>query len=203
VDEAVQLLGVSVIQSLALATPLYSSFEQKKCPGFPLEQVWEHSAQVASLGRKLYRQHMDDPQLAEQAFAAGILHDLGKLILADSLGAEYSEVLKEARATGSPLYLVEQKKLHTTHAEVGAYLLAIWGLPIPLVEAVACHHQPRRCGTRELCLAGVVHLANALQHSQAIHPEMIPSPVDTDYLKQVGLDQQFKIWRAELLGRAA
>ena len=198
VDEAVQLLGVSIIQSLALATPLYSSFDQKKCPGFPLEQIWDHSAQVATLGRKLFRQHMDDPQLAEQAFAAGILHDLGKLILADSLGAEYSAVLKESRATNTPLYLVEQKNLHTTHAEVGAYLLAIWGLPIPLVEAVACHHFPHRCGTKEICLSGIIHIANALQHTQPGHPDMVPSLPDDGYLKQIHLDEHFEMWKQEL-----
>ena len=198
VDEAVQLLGVSIIQSLALATPLYSSFDQQKCPGFPLEQIWDHSAQVGSLGRKLFRQYMDDPQLAEQAFAAGILHDLGKLILADSLGAEYGEVLKESGETKTPLHLVEQNKLHTTHAEVGAYLLAIWGLPIPLVEAVACHHQPHRCGTKEVCLSGIVHIADALQHTQPGHPDMTPTPPNADYLKQIHLDEHFEMWRQEL-----
>ncbi len=198
VDDAVQLLGVSIIQSLALATPLYSSFDQKKCPGFPLEQIWEHSAQVAALGRRLYRQHMDDPQLAEQAFAAGILHDVGKLILADSLGAEYRAVLKESHATKTPLHLVEQLRLHTTHAEVGAYLLAIWGLPIPLVETVACHHDPQRCGTREICLSGIIHVANALQYSQSSNPEMVATPVDMDYLKGIHLDEHFEMWRQQL-----
>lgn len=81
---------------------------------------------------------------------------------------------------------------------MGAYLLALWGLPLPLVEAVACHHHPQRCGMTELCLAGVVHIANALQHAQSAHPEMAASPVDADYLKQIGLEQQFEIWRAEL-----
>ena len=198
VDEAVQLLGVSIIQSLALATPLYSSFDQKKCPGFPLEQIWEHSAQVAALGRKHFRQHMDDPQLAEQAFAAGILHDLGKLILADSLGLEYSEVLKESCATKTPLYQVEQKILHTTLAEVGAYLLAIWGLPIPLIEAVACHHEPNRSGTREICLSGIIHIANALQHTQTTRAETVSTPANIDYLKQIHLDEHFEMWRQDL-----
>lgn len=199
VDEAVQLLGVSIIQSLALATPLFSSFNQKKCPSFPLEQIWNHSAKVASLGRGLYRRHMDDPHLAEQAFAAGILHDVGKLILADSLGAEYDAVLKQSRATKTPLYLVEQEKLHTTHAEVGAYLLAIWGLPIPLVETVACHHHPQRCATKDISLAGIIHISNALQHSLAENSNIVPSQVDADYLKQIHLEEQYEMWRQQLV----
>ena len=142
---------------------------------------------------------MDDPQLAEQAFAAGVMHDIGKLILADSLGAEYDAVLKESVATKTPLHVVEQNRLQTTHAEVGAYLLALWGLPIPLIEAVANHHQPQRVGTKEISLPGIIHIADALQHTQPGHPDLIATPPDADYLKQVHLDEHFEMWRQELV----
>ena len=201
VDEAVQLLGVNVIQSLAMAVPIFSSYNRRKCPNFPIEQIWDHSAQTGAIGRRIFHHHLADSHLAEQAFCAGILHDIGKIILADGLPEEYAAVLQESRETNRPLFEVERKYFHATHAEVGAYLLALWGLPVPLVEAVACHHHPRRCGTPELCLAGVVHIANALQHSQAIHPEIVASQVDTDYLKHVQLEPQYDLWRAELLGR--
>ena len=203
VDEAVQLLGVNVIQSLAMAVPIFSSYNRRKCPNFPVDQIWDHSAQTGAIGRRIFHHHLGDSHLAEQAFCAGILHDIGKIILADGLPEEYAAVLQESRETNRPLFEVERKYFYATHAEVGAYLLALWGLPVPLVEAVACHHHPRRCGTRELCLAGVVHIANALQHSQAIHPEIVASQVDTDYLKHVQLESQYELWRAELLGRNA
>ncbi len=199
VAEAVQVLGINLIQSLALAVPLFAAFDRAKLPGFPIEQLWNHSAQTGAVGRQIFNQFLRDPQLAELAFTAGILHDIGKLILADGLPKEYAAVLAESRNTKTPLFLVEQEHFQTTHAEVGAYLLALWGLPIPLVEAVACHHEPGRCGNRELCLAGGVHIANALQHAQAAHPEMIASPVNTDYLQHVDLAAQFEIWRAELV----
>lgn len=195
VEEAVQLLGVTVIQSLAMAVPIFASFRRDRCPGFPLDQVWEHSIQTAVLGRQIAGEHSLDPHLAEQAFCAGVLHDLGKIILADGLPAEYSAVLKESRDTATPLIEVERKHFNATHAEVGAYLLALWGLPIPLVEAVANHHFPRRCGTDEFCLAGVVHVANVLQHADTAHTEMVTSPVDTDYLHHLGLEKQFELWR--------
>lgn len=202
VAEAVQLLGVNVIQSLAMAVPIFSSFNRSKCPNFPIDQVWAHSAQTGALGRQIFGEHLDDSHFAEQAFCAGVLHDLGKIILADGLPEAYSAVLLESRTTGKPLAEVERKHFQATHAEVGAYLLALWGLPMPLIEAVANHHNPRRCGTGELCLAGIVHITNALQHSQAIHPELVGSPVDPAYLKQVGLEQQFDVWRNELLGKS-
>ena len=201
VSEAVQLLGVGIIQSLAMAVPIFSSFYPNKCPHFPIEQIWDHSIQTGVIARLIVIEQLHDLNLAEQAFCAGVLHDIGKIILADGLPEEYSAVLKESHDTRTPLFEVERKHFQATHAEVGAYLLALWGLPIPLVEAVACHHHPHHCGTPELCLAGVVHLANALQHSQAIHPEIVASPVDAAYLKHVKLEKQFETWRTELLGR--
>jgi len=198
VAEAVQMLGVGVIQSLAMAVPLFTSFDRKKCPSFHIEQVWEHSAEVAAIARKIYHEHLDDSHRAEQAFAAGIMHDIGKLILADKMPEQYEAILVESKTKNEELFKVERRALNATHAEVGAYLLALWGLPLPLIEAVACHHAPHRCGGGTLCLSGVVHIADALQHSQGLHPELVPNHVDAEYLKQTGLDEHYNQWLEQL-----
>ena len=203
VEEAVQMLGIGVIQSLAMAVPLFTAFDRKKCPGFHIDQVWEHSAETAAIARRIYNDHLDDSHRAEQAFAAGIMHDIGKLILAEKMPEQYEAILAESKAKHEELFKVERRVLNCTHAEVGAYLLALWGLPVPLVEAVACHHTPRRCCSTTLCLAGVIHIADALQHSQELHPELVPSPVDTEYLKQTGLDTHYEQWRAGLKNKSA
>ena len=201
VSEAVQLLGIGVIQSLAMAVPLFTSFDRKRCPGFHIDQVWEHSAEVASIARRIYNEHLDDSHRAEQAFAAGIMHDIGKLILAEKMPEQYEAIIAESKATNTELHKIERKHLGATHAEVGAYLLALWGLPVPLIEAIASHHAPCRCGTGTLCLAGVVHIADALQHSQGLHPELTPNPVDAEYLKLTGLDAHYETWRRNLKER--
>ena len=193
VAEAVQLLGVSVIQSLAMAVPIFSSFSRTKCPGFHIDQVWEHSLQTGLIARRIYTQHLADSLLGEQAFCAGILHDVGKVILADGLPEKYTAALKEAEATRQPIAKIEYDLFQATHADVGGYLLALWGLPIPLVEAVANHHNPRRCGLDELSLAGVVHIADALQYP----PETEAPRLDTDYLQLIALDRQYETWRVE------
>jgi len=193
VAEAVQLLGVSVIQSLALAVPIFSAFSRNKCPAFHIDQAWEHSLQTGLIARRIYSQHLTDSLMGEQAFCAGILHDVGKVILAEGLPEKYAVALQQSEATRHSIGKIEYDLFQATHADVGGYLLALWGLPIPLVEAVANHHNPRRCGMDELSLAGVVHIADALQYP----PEMESPRLDTDYLQLIGLDRQYEAWRIE------
>jgi putative nucleotidyltransferase with HDIG domain len=195
VTEAVQILGAGTLQALALAVPLFSAFDRRKCPSFPIEQVWDHSAQTGALARQIASSHLGDAQLAEQAFAAGVLHDIGKLILADGMPDQYAAILATARAKSRPLFQVEREVLRATHADIGAYLLAVWGLPFPLVEAVAYHHEPRRLQTATFDLTGIVHVANCLQREQSNHPDIVPSPLGMEYLNAVGVAQHLDEWR--------
>ena len=203
VAEAVQILGVGTLQALALAVPLFSAFDRHKCPSFPIEQVWDHSAQTGALARRIASSHLGDAQLAEQAFAAGVLHDVGKLILADGMPDQYAAILAAARAESRPLFQVERQVLRVTHADIGAYLLALWSLPFPLVEAVAYHHQPRRLQAATFDLTGIVHVANCLQREQSNHPDIVPSPLDMEYLNAVGVAQHLDEWREDFRAHGA
>jgi len=197
VTEAVQILGAGTIQSLALAVPLFTAFDPQKCPSFPLEQVWDHSAETGVLARKLASSHFGDSRLGEQAFAAGLLHDVGKIILADGLPDQYTAILSDARAQAKPLFEMERKALRVTHADLGAYLLALWSLPFPLVEAVAYHHEPRRLQSATFDLAGVVHVADWLHRQQSDHPDIPPAPLDMEYLNAVGVAKHLDEWRED------
>lgn len=204
VTEAVQLLGVGIIQALALAVPLFSAFDRKKCPQFSIDQVWEHSAETAAISRKISARHLSNSFHAEQAFAAGILHDVGKLILADKMPDKYAEIITRAKEASLSITEVERQQLGTSHAEVGGYLLALWGLPVPLVEAVTSHHDPLRCCHNELCLAGVVHIASVLQHEASQRTDLgIVNKVDEEYLKQAGITHEFENWRKDIREIAA
>jgi putative nucleotidyltransferase with HDIG domain len=199
VSEAVQLLGVGVIQSLALAVPLFTAFDQSKCPTFPLEQVWDHSAHTGALARRIASEFLEDYQMAEQAFAAGVLHDIGKLILADGMPEEYAAILAAARARTKPLFVVEREVLGASHADIGAYLLTLWSLPLPLVEAVAHHHEPGRARTTEFNLIGVIHVANSLQREAAGNASIGPSPMDERFLEAMGVTGHLDCWRKQFL----
>lgn len=198
VAEAVQFLGVGVIQSLALAVPLFSAFKQNKCPSFPLNQLWNHSVQTGLLARWLVNEYLANPPMAEEAFSAAVLHDIGQIILADGMPEEYAAILADSKSRKVPLNQVERETFQTTHAELSGYLLALWGLPFSLVDAVAYHHEPHRSPVAAFGLAGVIHVANALQHEQAPHPDIVPSPLDLEYIQRQGLAKLLEQWRNDL-----
>jgi HD-like signal output (HDOD) protein len=196
VEEAVQLLGVGILQSMALAVPMFSGFEKAKCPEFPLEQIWNHSAQTALLARWIAHHYIPNgAQVSEAAFAAGVLHDLGKLIIAENLPKEYAQVLKESRENSLPLFEVERKTFGATHADLGAYLLTLWGLPLPLIEGVAYHHEPQRFNNKEFGLVGTIHVANTLEREQSKVAGIVPSPINMEYAASVGIATQLDKWR--------
>jgi putative nucleotidyltransferase with HDIG domain len=102
------------------------------------ERQQAHSLGCARIARKLFT----DKRAAELAETAALLHDVGKLVLESRLPHEYAENLQAAKREGLPLEVIERMRFSVTHAEVGAYLLGLWGLPHEIIEAVGKHHAP-------------------------------------------------------------
>jgi HD-like signal output (HDOD) protein len=93
--------------------------------------------------------------------------------------------------------------LKATHADVGAYLLSIWGLPIPLVETVGLHHEPGRAPERTFGALTAVHVASAWSYEQTPSAREIPvSPLDLDYLKETGVADRLDLWRQRLANQS-
>jgi putative nucleotidyltransferase with HDIG domain len=204
VQRAVIYLGIDLIQGLALTAEVFSTIAVPTVEGFSLDQVQEHSFLTARLAKRL----VSDPKRAEEAFAAAIVHDIGKMILALVLPERYAEVIAVARSRNVPTFEVEAELLGVTHAEVGAYLLGAWGLPMSIVEAVAYHHAPRRlCATAKDVLAAV-HVADALVTIAGTSDRTLTEAqlLDVAFLEEAQLAGSLPHWRelvaAELRGMA-
>jgi HD-like signal output (HDOD) protein len=100
--------------------------------------------------------------IADDAMLAGLLHDIGYWILAQECPQDLDKAVKLAVSSGIPLHAAETRIMGASHAEVGAYLLGIWGLPYPVVEAVAHHHQPERVVQADFDVLGALVLAHSL-----------------------------------------
>jgi len=125
---------------------------------------------------------------------AGLLHDLGILALARQAPQNYIRTLTAASQRGQPYWEAEQQQFDATLAEIGAYLLALWGLPDPVVQATAFHHWPGKSADRSFSPLTAVHVANAVMEEaiELIEPN---TPVDPDYLKRIGCAEKLEKWR--------
>ena len=143
-QQAVVYVGIETLKSLVLSFNVFSSLEKdaESC-GFSLSKMWKHSLMTSRLARDIARAEKADRKVVEEAMIAGMLHDLGKLILLKVPG-KYSEVMNLIETTGCSSAEAEYTVMETSHSELGAYLLGLWGLPGNVVETVAFHHNPSK-----------------------------------------------------------
>jgi HD-like signal output (HDOD) protein/CheY-like chemotaxis protein len=195
---AVRLLGLRTVHGLVVGYEVIRTFAGDSDPaGLSVAHYQRHALSVANLARRLA-----PGDGAESAFVAGLLHDTGKLVLATRLPSVLAADRARAKAEGVPTYVIERRRHGYTHAEIGAYLLALWGLPGGVVEAVAHHHTPS--GTApggELDLPGLIHVADALVH-EAGNPEAA-SRLDPAYVDAAGLAGRLASWRPQALQAAS
>jgi putative nucleotidyltransferase with HDIG domain len=155
ISQAVQYLGLDLIKGLALTDRVFAG-ATIAIEGFSVEALQKHSLLTARVAKKAAA---GSPR-ADEIFAAAIVHDIGKILLASGFPDRFSEVVRKAHERREQLHVVESEDFGTTHAEVGAFLLGMWGLPFAMVEAVAYHHRPEfvTAGDREVLIA--VHMAD-------------------------------------------
>jgi HD-like signal output (HDOD) protein len=199
IQQAVGLLGTSMLKNLALSVEVQGTFDASRIPGFSFDLHHGHALTVAGIARRM----LSDKRSGEDAFTAGMLHDVGKLVLALRLPDQFKTVLATVRSEHRPMAEVEHDVLGVTHAEIGAYLLGLWGLPYAIVEAVANHHAPGRGPlSRRLDVVAAVHIADQLAHESTPEPVTYP-PLDLRYLETLGVSAELPTWREVAAKHAA
>jgi HD-like signal output (HDOD) protein len=196
--EAVQQLGIAAVQSLALSAHVFTCFENRQLKGFAITKLWDHGANTARIARRILEVERVDRTLAEDAYTAGMLHDIGKLMLANNLPEPFQRALNLTEQKSIRFLEAEQEIFGANHAGVGAYLLGLWGLPTTIVEAVAFHHQPSHSEAATLGPLTAVHVANVLAHE--ISPAKLAGcepKFDLDYLGSLGLTNRLNAWREQ------
>jgi HD-like signal output (HDOD) protein/ActR/RegA family two-component response regulator len=191
VERAVILLGLETLRTLTLSTQLMMLAERAPVPGFSLVRMQEHALLSARIARRL-----SSGAQAQQAFTAALLADAGKLVLAICVPARFAEVVRACKA-GTPVLEAERSVFGFTHAEVGAYVLGLWGLPSTIVEAVAFHHTPGESRPRTLDTLAAVHAAAVL--ADELGPPLagvtVPAAAIDASLVDAGLATALPDWR--------
>jgi HD-like signal output (HDOD) protein len=195
--DAVIILGVERIKSLILLAGVFSQYSGIDCPGFSPDPIWNHSLEVAMMVRTIVFSETKNATAAETAFTAGLLHDVGKLILAANL-PKVHEAVRQLQLSKKATHLgAETMVMGTTHAEFAACLLATWRLPLAVLEAIAWHHTPQRCTDYGFSLPAAVHVANSFAHEGAGRAagETATELLNFEFLQKNGLADNLKHWR--------
>lgn len=195
IHQAVTYLGSEQLKALALASHAFEIMGSKApVEGFSLEQLQQHSVLTARLAKRLSR----DPKRAADVFTAALVHDIGKIIFAVGIPDRFAEVVRVVRGTGRPFHVVEKELIGVTHADVGAYLLGTWGLPLPIVEAVAYHHSLSLEADGNVDILAAVHIADALIHAADVGEAEWPREdmLDAAFVERAGLTAELPRWRA-------
>lgn len=170
-SDAAVVLGIDVLRALALGSKLFSSFEGKAATDGVLQVIWQSSQRVATCSREFATDLQLPPAQRDRAFMAGLLHEIGKVVLLagrpqEAMDCPTAPVCCRGEDT-------ERHRSNTTHGEIGAYLLGIWGLPDDIVASVAYHEQPELEGAVQRDTVAAVHLAVCLVHGREPRRELL------------------------------
>lgn len=196
VEQAVTFLGLETIQAVILVTHAFSQFVTKDLSPFQISRLWDESMKTGSLAREVAKAQGCASFEIEQSYTAGLLHDIGILILATNCADLFGVMLAKAGDNKATLWEVEQSEMGVTHAELGAYLLGVWGLSDSIVEAVAYHHRPIECLGNSFAPLTAVHVADALLPCVSQYgADPCRSLLDTGYLDRFHLTDRIPGWR--------
>ncbi len=197
IPEAVSILGIRTLRGLALSSRISSTYPpHKRWKYFSFERINQRALLVARLAKDICQQAKVSPGIAEQAFLAGLLQDIGILVMASQNPSDYLKVLQYAVKEKKPLHLAEKKITGLYHGEVGAALMALWNIPPRVVEAILLHPAPHLSTDTDFQPLTAVHVADALippvwQHK---HTKM-NNQLSEAYLEKIGYLSSLHHWK--------
>jgi HD-like signal output (HDOD) protein len=198
--EAVMLLGTETIKALVLSVKIFSEFNQKKFAWFNFDDLFNHSMSVSMFAQTITKEEHLDQNLVNNSLMAGMFHDLGKLILVTNFQEPYQKLLTEARQTEQNLWDLENDLFGTSHAEIGAYLMGLWGLEYPVIEAIAYHHCPGKSLSNSTGLLTAVHFGDAFDRLRNDGNDQGSGNgwklLDRGYLDNLGVADRINNWQS-------
>ncbi|MFC1544890.1 HDOD domain-containing protein [Gemmatimonadota bacterium] len=188
--QAVVLLGINTIKNLALSSAIVTQLgkNQIAIKSFDQHRFWEHSLGTAITCRVICKKLGTDPGEVDEFFVSGLIHDLGKVVLALSVPLLYSKALKQSEDNKLDSVTAERENIGIDHAEVGSMLGRKWSLNEMLVDSILNHHKPTAESGK---LTWVVHVANhfASTHGYANTGEYVEPWVDPQACEKLGIER--------------
>jgi len=162
ISRAITIIGTRDLRDLILATSAVKAFSGIDNDLIDMERYWRHNLYCAVTGRILaQKRHVKN---TERLFVAGLLHDIGKLVMYQTIPEQCNEALQRTHSQGTPLHIAEKEIIGFSHADVGAALMQSWKLPDSLIEIAKYHHEPGLAKDYKEDVA-TIHIANYIANS--------------------------------------
>ena len=192
-EQASSVLGLRVLKNVVTQAAVIQQFDHlRNYPGFDIDDLWQHSILTATACQEIARRcDGRSPLEPEEFYVCGLLHDLGKIVLLDSMGDEYLEVFQEAKVTGERLHCLEEQRFGFNHTDVGAMVALRWTLPTAAASAIQFHHGPRE-NVQDDPVVALVANANLIAHRVAEgRIEEAELTLDEETTKFLSLDRRY------------
>ena len=193
--EAVTYLGIETVKALVLVNAIFERAEPLTTRHLKLEDLWRHSMDVARVAKAIALAEGAGADAAQDVFVGGILEDVGILVLASSFPEAYDRAAGVLLAEKVLLTTVEEEEFAVTHAEVGAYLLGLWGIPAPVLNIVSMHHSPHLQPDPGFAPELAVYAADILVGERGGNPLFRTGWFDLTALGRLGLAGRVDSWR--------
>ncbi len=186
-QQAVILLGLDTVRALVQAVTVFSVLESEKTRNLR-QDLYGHMLDVSQRARLMIRHLSTDRTTIDNAILAGMVHDIGKLIFCTYFAQDYFPTMALARSAKMSLHQAERQIFGVSHAELGAYLLGLWGFNEEIIIAVGFHHEPGVYGNADCHALTVLHAANYMHHQE--RTPAVVHPLDRDYLAKTDHGQR-------------
>ncbi len=200
IKQAVSFIGMRSVKNLVLAMKVFGDIGKSDEQREQISQLLGHSIGVAISAQRIALLETGDEAAGEEAYTAGLLHDIGRLLLITAAPRQFKNARALARESRITEFEAENQIVGCNHAELGAYLLGRWGMPAAIVDATARHHAPADSADRFFSPLAAVHVANALEWervpARAGRPE---ARCDETYLSAIGRLAKLELWREATL----
>lgn len=194
-QQAVTLLGLEIVKGILFSVEMIRSFTINEEKTFSINDIVEHSLLVANFSKAILEKEGVNKTIIEKTFITAILHDIGELIFAIALPERYRSIIEVSRSFEQTLARLEMQVLGTTHAEAGAYLLGLWGLPEDIVSAIAHHHTPAKASGTAAAILATLHASDYV--CCKLFPEFRlggEEHIEMTFLKKLKIQHKLEAW---------
>ncbi len=204
--DAVMCLGTDMIGAIVLSQSLFRHYESLQRPEMDLPRVWTHSWETARLAQHICRDQGLPAKTGEEAFLAGLLHEIGRFILMDNFADLFDAACDKARQAGLPLTNGLREIFQATPSQVAAFILELWGLPDAAIAAVGALDNPQDDAAKGLPICAALDIANHIASAKFPPDSFAVEDWNMDYIRSVGCADQIPFWEkffAQTPGEAA